>query len=353
MHDFLIGDKAIHKGSLPYVIAEVGVNHEGSIPVAIDLIRSAKRAGADAVKFQTYKASKLASVNSPAYWDQTKETTSSQHELFSKYDNFEEQDYIMLANVCKEEGIDFVSTPFDLEAVDFLEPLMPCFKIASADINNVPLLRRIARHGKPVIMSTGASTLEEIRFAVQTLADGGCCDIALLHCILNYPTEDENAHLGMIKGLAEEFPDCIIGYSDHTMPDAAMTTLSASYVLGALIIEKHFTHDKTLQGNDHYHAMNESDLQIFVEQARKLHALLGASEHKEPLKSEEISIQNARRSLVAATDIPAGTVLNEENLICKRPGTGISVSCWDEVIGMVAARDIQTDTVLAWEDVKR
>ncbi|MBX7148103.1 N-acetylneuraminate synthase family protein [bacterium] len=346
-----LGNKILSNDSLPYVIAEIGVNHEGSLEQAKRLIELTKEGGADAAKFQSYKADTLASKHSPAYWDTTKEPTLSQHQLFKKYDNFSPEDYVELAAHCRNVGIDFLSTPFDDASVEFLDPLMPFFKIASADLTNIPFLRRIASKKKPVLLSTGAATLGEIDIAVETLTRAGAKDILLLHCILNYPTENANAHLRMIKGLQRAYPDHLIGYSDHTLPDDAMTSLVSAYLLGAVVIEKHFTHDKTLIGNDHYHAMDVNDLKRFVSLAKRVHVLLGNAEHKSPITTEGISRLNARRSIVAARDISKGHKFTESDLTYKRPGTGVSPIHWDEVIGGSALRDIKADDVLQWSDI--
>jgi sialic acid synthase SpsE len=245
-----------------------------------------------------------------------------------------------------------VSTPFDKLAVELLDPLMPFFKIASADLTNTPLLRQVAQTGKPVVLSTGASTSDEVAVAVKTLRDAGCRELSLLHCVLNYPTADENAHLGMITGLRAEYPDLVIGYSDHTVPDAAMTALSTSYLLGARIIEKHFTHDKSLPGNDHYHAMDVHDLRVFVESVRKIDELTGADMDKAPVDTEEVSRLNARRSIVLDADVARGSKLTEAMLTYKRPGTGVSPVHWDSVIGRRAARNLERDHVLQWDDLE-
>ncbi len=345
-----LGKKRIDEESYPYVIAEIGVNHEGSFEKAKELISLAKEGGADAAKFQTYKAETLASRNSPSYWDLSKESTTSQYHLFKKYDAFGPTEYEALARYCEECDIDFLSTPFDMAAVDFLDPLVPFFKIASADLTNIPFLRKIGSKGKPVVLSTGASTLSEIRIALETLKKANCSEIALLHCILNYPTRDENAHLNMIVGLKENFPDYICGYSDHTHPDPAMTVLTTSYLKGARILEKHFTHDKTLPGNDHYHAMDVGDLRNFHGQLKKIRMIEGKKE-KTVFPSEEISRLNARRSVVLKQDIARGTVITNAMLIPKRPGTGITPLHWDEVIGMTAVRDLKEDHVLRWSDI--
>ena len=219
----------------------------GFVDLAKLLIDQAKEGGADAVKFQSYKAGSLASKNSPSYWDTNKEATKSQYELFSKYDSFGVNDYNELSDYCKKVNIEFISTPFDDNALEFLDPLMSFFKVASADLTNTPFLKKIAAKQKPVVLSTGASTLPEIDEAVQCLEQYGCPSIILLHCILNYPTPIENAHINMIKGLGCAFPNYFIGYSDHTLPDESMTPLLAAWLLGAVVLEKHFTHDKSLR----------------------------------------------------------------------------------------------------------
>ncbi|RUO65931.1 N-acetylneuraminate synthase [Pseudidiomarina planktonica] len=335
----------------PYIIAEIGVNHEGDKKLAKRLIREAKEGGAHAAKFQSYKAGKIASKDSPAYWDQTKEKTDSQYKLFLKYDSFEPEDYQELAEYCQELGIDFLSTPFDLDAVDFLDPLMPLFKIASADITNIPLIRKCASKKKPLIMSTGGSSLPEIENAVQTAKAAGAKDIVLLHCVLNYPTPEDNAQLGMIPVLARTFPECLIGYSDHVVPDETISALEASILLGACVLEKHFTHDKSLPGNDHYHAMDTIDLAEFVRKATKYRTLV-AGESKD-LAKEEAARKHARRSIVLARDMTKGEIINENDIIAKRPAHGISPLFWDEVIGMAVAQDLEDDTVLQWSMIER
>lgn len=347
----VLGSRTMTPTSTPYVIAEIGVNHEGSLDLAKRLIELAKEGGADGAKFQSYKADTLASKHSPAYWDTSKESTRSQHELFQKYDNFEPEDYAALAEHAQRCGIDFLSTPFDDAAVDYLRPLVPFYKIASADITNTPLLRRVACTGKPVVLSTGASNMEEVRWSVQTLHDAGATDVVLLHCILNYPCENRNAHVRMITGLAEAFPGYLIGYSDHTVPDPDMTALSVAYSLGAVVLEKHFTHDKTLPGNDHYHAMDVHDLRRFVDRMATIADILGEVSDKAPISTEEISRLNARRSIVLARSVRAGQVLVEADLTYKRPGTGVGPQDWDRVIGMTVNKDLADDHVLTWDDL--
>lgn len=346
-----LGRRTLTAGSTPYVIAEIGVNHEGDLDLAKRLVDLAKEGGADAAKFQSYKAGRIASRHSPAYWDTSKEPTLSQFQLFSKYDRFGADEYRALADHCRAVGIDFLSTPFDADAVEFLDPLVPFHKIASADLTNVPLLRQVAGKGKPVVLSTGASTLAEVDMAVATLERAGCRDIVLMHCVLNYPCPNGNAHLNMIEGLKRAYPDRVIGYSDHTLPDDRMLILTAAWLKGAVVLEKHFTHDKSLPGNDHYHAMDAADCRRLVDNVALLREVLGATDHKAPLVSEAPAREHARRSIVVDRPLTAGQVITEADITYKRPAHGVSPLFWDEVIGRKAARTLDEDHVLQWSDL--
>lgn len=346
-----LGDRRIGDDGPPYVIAEIGVNHEGSMETAKALVEQAKAGGAQAAKFQTYKAETLASRHSPAYWDTDQEPTESQFALFKKHDGFGDDEYRVLADHCAAVGIDFLSTPFDDHAVELLAPMVPFFKVASADLTNTPFLRKVAATGKAIVLSTGASTLDEIAVALGEIGRHGDGGVALLHCVLNYPTPYEAANLNMIDGLRQRFPDTVIGYSDHTVPDPSMAVLTAAYVKGARIIEKHFTNDKTLPGNDHYHAMDEGDLRRFSDNVGLLMQTAGATD-KAPLQSEEIARANARRSIVLARAVKAGEALDADALTYKRPGTGISPADWDTVLGRHAGVDLEEDHVLQWDDLE-
>ena len=339
--------KQIVTRQIPFLIAEIGVNHENDIKIAKKMIDEAKKAGADAVKFQTYKAEKLAVKDSPAYWDRTKEKTYSQYELFKKYDKFGEKEFLLLADYCKKRDIIFLSTPFDFSAADFLDKLVPFFKIASSDITNIPFIRYIARKKKPIILSTGAATIAEIDEAVNTIKEKGNRNIALLHCILDYPTQFEDANLNMIKHMKNIYPDLVIGYSDHTVPDKNMLILTMAYLSGAQIIEKHFTLDKSLPGNDHYHAMNPDDIRIFKNNL-DLILTIGGEYYKKPMACERVSRENARRSLVANTAIRKGQIITTKMLTMKRPGTGISPKFFDQVVGRRAGQDIAKDEIITW-----
>ena len=330
---------------MPLIIAEAGVNHEGSMETAKRLIDEACEGGAHAIKFQTYKAATLASKDSPAYWDTTKEPTTSQYELFTRHDKFWKSEFENLKRHCDSAGIEFMSTPFDVESAGFLNDLMEVVKISSSDITNKPFIKHLCSFGKPVLLSTGASYPHEIMEAVSWVEESGN-PLALLHCVLNYPTLDENAGLGMISTLRQLFPHLVIGYSDHTMP-GDMTVLETATLLGARILEKHFTHDKTLPGNDHYHAMDKRDLRRFVDSMARIQSIVGKPALVS-LPSEEPARKNARRSLVAARNIPAGKTIDKDDLTWKRPAHGISPRNYDEILGMKARADIAEDTVLRW-----
>ena len=230
-------------------------------------------------------------------------------------------------------------------SAEFLNELMPIFKISSSDITNKPFIEQICSYGKPIILSTGASHLWEVQEAVEWIGRFGN-PLALLHCVLNYPTPDENANLGMILGLQKAFPEHIIGYSDHTLP-GDMSNCETATLLGSCIIEKHFTHDKALPGNDHYHAMDKEDLKVFRKRIDKLFTLLGDFKVN-ALADEAISRRNARRSLVAARVIKAGAIVQRDDLTFKRPAFGISPRSIDELLGKKAVVDIVEDSVLQW-----
>lgn len=329
----------------PYVIAEAGVNHEGDIELAKRLIDEAAAGGAHAIKFQTYKAEKLASKDSPSYWDLNEEPTTNQVELFKKYDKFWKEDYEKLKTECDKRGIEFMSTPFDVDSADFLNDLMPVFKISSSDITNFPFIKYMCKFKKPILLSTGASRIWEIQQAVEVINEFGN-DLCLLHCILNYPTLTENANLGMILSQKIKFPELIPGYSDHTMP-GNMEVLKTAVLLGAVILEKHFTFDKSLPGNDHYHAMDKDDLKYFFKDMERMFVMLGEFE-KRPLDSEGAAIKNARRSLVLKRKVSEGETITYDHLTWKRPASGISPKYIDEVIGKKAVKDIEEDSVLKW-----
>ncbi|WP_020568344.1 N-acetylneuraminate synthase family protein [Neolewinella persica] len=332
----------------PFVIAEAGVNHEGSLELAKRLIDEAAEGGAQAIKFQSYKADKIAARESPAYWDLSKEPTTSQHELFKKYDKFWKKEFEALKMYCDQVGIEFLSTPFDVESATFLNELMDVYKISSSDLTNHPFIEFMCDFGKPILLSTGAANLDEIFAAVNLIKAKGN-PLCLLHCILNYPTPDQNANLGMILDLRRRFPDVVPGYSDHTLP-GDMGVLETALLLGAPVLEKHFTHDKSLPGNDHYHAMDREDLKHFFQRVDTLFGRLGGF-NKQALADEAPARRNARRSLVLKRDVAKGVALTYDDLTWKRPAFGISPQFIDEVIGKTALDNLATDAILHWNQL--
>ena len=340
----------------PFLIAEIGVNFydiakkEGisDMDAAKLMIDEAKKCGVDAVKFQSYKAETIASRNSPAYWDLSEEPTTSQFELFKKFDKFGVDEYKQLADYCKSVEIMFLSTPFDFASVDYLDEFMDIYKISSSDLTNIPFIKYIASKNKPILLSTGASTLAEIKQAVNAIEEVSDVDIAIMHCVLSYPTAYVDANLLMIKDLAEHFPDYEIGYSDHTKPDENMLVLTTAYNYGATILEKHFTLDKTLQGNDHYHGMDPEDVVKFWNSVDFLSKINGMK-NKQPLICESSSRKEARRSIIAFRDIKKGEEISRDDLTFKRPGTGIYPSEIENVVGRVAKEDIPEDTLIDFD----
>ena len=351
MNKVKLGNRIISKKSLPYIIAEIGVNHECSMKKAKKLIYLAKKGGADAAKFQTYKAHLITSKYAKSYWDTNKEKTKTQFELFKKYDSFEKRHYLELAKYCRKLDIEFISTPFDIEAVDMLDPLMRFYKISSSDITNLPLIEKIASKKKPVILSTGASTINEIKEALNCLKTNKCKNIVILHCILNYPTENKDANLNMISSLKNIFSDHIIGYSDHTLPSNDMLNITTAYLLGARIIEKHFTLNKKKAGNDHYHSMDFKDLKTIRNKIKNLHQIIGDKE-KTYLKSEKNSRKFARRSIVARKFIKKNQLIQLDDLICKRPGTGLEPKKIKLIVGKKAKKNIIEDQIIFNKDLK-
>lgn len=344
------------KMSKPYVIAEMGVNfYDTARALKISPLDAAKlyidkaaEAGIDCAKFQSYKAGTIVSKNSPAYWDTTKEQTKTQYELFLKHDSFGEAEYRELCDYTHMKGMDYTSTPFDYASADYLADMVDFYKISSSDLSNLPFIRHIGSKGKPVVLSVGAAYLSEVDEAVRALKESGCRGIAILHCVLSYPTDPRDANLRIIETLKRDFPDLRVGFSDHVAPDDTMMTLATAYLLGAEVIEKHFTLDKTLPGNDHYHAGDPEDFKKAIANFKWIDTVLGSGE-KTVLDCERVPRREARRSLVLTRDMHAGEVIGEKDLMPKRPGTGISPVYTDIVVGRKLVRDLPEDTILTWD----
>jgi Sialic acid synthase len=339
----------------PYLIAEMGVNfYDTALALGVSPLDAAKlyidaaaEAGIDCAKFQSYKAGTIVSKNSPAYWDTTKEPTKTQYELFLKHDSFGESEYRELCEYTHAKGMDYTSTPFDYASADYLYDMVDFYKISSSDLSNIPFIHHIGSKGKPVFISVGAAYLSECDEAIRTLKESGCKDIVILHCMLSYPTNPEDANLRIIQTLKKTFPDIRIGYSDHVAPDETMITLSTAYLLGAEVIEKHFTLDKSLSGNDHYHSGDPDDFKKAIHNFKMIDNILGNSE-KTVFDCELIPRREARRSLVLTHDMKAGDVIKKGDLMPKRPGTGISPQFEDIIIGRKIINDLPEDTILTW-----
>lgn len=317
--------------ALPYLIAEVGLNHGGDYALAVRMIHEAAAAGANAVKFQYVKADLLVAKDAPTYFQQDGNPAATQHEFFARSDRLDRADYEHLAYECQRVGVDFLCTVFEVDAVHWIAPLVPAFKVASADITNLPLLDAVATTGKPVYLSCGASTDAEIRDAI----DGRWMrpKVTLLHCVLAYPTPVEFANLGAIYRLCGAQGIGRMGYSDHTLFN--LDVLTTAWLLGASVIEKHFTLDKMLPGNDHYHSMDPTDLRALVAKFQELQAMIGDGE-KRVLPIEEPARQYARRGLYAKRDISHGQILTAEDIAILRPSARLGPERYAEVLGMPA-----------------
>ncbi len=341
------------------LIAEIGVNYYdiakergiSNMEAAKLMIKEAAGAGIHAVKFQTYKAGTLAAKASPYYWDITEEPTRSQYELFQKFDSFGYEEYKELKEYSDSIGTEFLSTAFDFESADYLDELMNVYKISSSDLSNIPFIEYQAKKDKPVLLSVGASNEDEIVRAVDAIRRNTDAPIVLLHCVLEYPTPLCDANLLKIATLKERFPDVYIGYSDHTKPTDDCDVIKTAYNLGAQLVEKHFTLNKTLKGNDHYHAMDPDDARAILASIDRLDMIRGNGSLVS-LETESAARSNARRSVVSSQFIEKGCVITKDMLTFKRPGTGISPGRIDTIIGKTAVVDIEDDTILQ-EDMFR
>ncbi len=327
------------------IIAEAGVNHNGSIDIAREMIYAAKKCRVDYVKFQTFKAERIANklAVQAEYQQNNLKKASPQVDMLRQLE-LTFTDFRLLNGCCKETGIKFMSTPFDLESIDFLTDIgMDYMKVPSGEITNLPYLRRIAKTGIPVIMSTGMCRMGEIEDAMDVLYNGGLSTdkITLLHCNTEYPTPMIDVNLRAMDTLRTAF-GTKVGYSDHTK---GIEVPIAAVAMGASVIEKHFTLDRTLPGPDHVASIEPDELKQMVDSIRNIEKAIGHSE-KQVSASERKNIQVARKSIVAACDIKRGEVLTEKKLTVKRPGNGISPMRWDSVIGQKAKRDFQEDELI-------
>lgn len=327
-----------------FIIAEAGVNHNGSLKRAKEMVIKAREAGADAIKFQTFKSEKLVSTfaEKAAYQiENTGSADESQLEMVKKlelsFDDFRE-----LQAFSKEKGIQFLSTPFDLESIDFLNQLeMPFWKLPSGEVTNYPYLVKIAQTHKDIVMSTGMCTLDEISEALAVLRENGAGKISLLHCNTEYPTPMEDVNLKAMETLKKAF-STPIGYSDHTK---GIEVPIAAVAMGTTIIEKHFTLDRNMEGPDHKASLEPSELKAMVQAIRNIEKAIGTGD-KKPTSSEIKNIAIARKSIVASQPIKKGEAFTEQNITTKRPGTGISPMRWRQVLGQKATRDFTEDELI-------
>ncbi len=325
------------------IIAEAGVNHNGSMTLAKEMVRAAKKAGADYIKFQTFVPEKLVSkfAGKAEYQKKTTGNDTSQLEMLRKL-ALSEDNFVELKRYCETTGIGFVSTPFELDSIAFLNKLdMDFWKLPSGEVTNLPYLEAIGRTKKKVIMSTGMCELAEIEDAIRVLEENGTKDITVLHCNTEYPTPFEDVNLRAMKRMAEVLKKPI-GYSDHTV---GIEVPIAAVALGATVIEKHFTLDKMMEGPDHKASLDPDELTAMVQAIRNIEKSLGSGE-KRRTASERKNCTAARKSIVAACNIRKDEVFTEKNLTIKRPGSGISPMRWYEVIGQKADRDYMTDELI-------
>lgn len=316
-----------------YIIAEAGVNHNGSLELAKQLVRAAAEADADAVKFQTFKADTLVSRDAPKadYQKQTTDAAESQYQMLKKLE-LSEGAHRELKTLCAELGIAFLSTPFDITDIPFLASLgMPFFKVPSGAITDLPYLRAINAQKKPVLLSTGMTTEDEVAAALKVLPD---CKVTLLHCTTEYPCPYGDVNLKALQTLQARF-SLPVGYSDHT-PGIEVSV--AAVALGATVIEKHFTLDRTMEGPDHKASLEPNELKALVTSVRHITDALSGDGTKAPVEAERAIASVARKSIVAKRAIAAGEIFSADNLATMRPGTGISPMCLDEVIGRTAGR---------------
>lgn len=325
------------------IIAEAGVNHNGDISVAKELAAKAKDCGADVVKFQTAKLESLVTDYAPMaeYQKENVKSAALQKEMIRKL-LLTYKEFVELSGYCKEIGIRFLSTPFDTDSVDFLASIgCTMWKIPSGEITNYPYLVKIAKLHQPIILSTGMSTLEEVEASVKLLKENGAEEIILLHCTTEYPAPFKNVNLKAMKTLQDKF-GCPVGYSDHTL---GIEIPIAAVGMGAVIIEKHFTLDRDMEGPDHKASLEPDELRMMVSAIRNIEEALGDG-IKRPFSGEIPNMAVARKSIVAAHIIKKGERLTEDNLTTKRPGTGIDPMRWNEVIGMTADRDYEADEMI-------
>lgn len=333
-----------------FLIAEAGVNHNGSLEIAKEMIDLAAETKVDAIKFQTFVTEKMILKSTPKaqYQKTAREDKENFYDMLKKYE-FSLEDFKILRDHCSKRGIIFLSTPFDNTSVEWLEELkVPVYKISSGDMDNFPLLSIICTKNKPILLSTGMATLSEVRESVEFINSKEINEIVLFQCTTNYPASYEDLNLNVIDTYKKEFPNVILGFSDHSIGIEASL---AAVGKGAKVVEKHFTLDKKMEGPDHKASMNPTELAKWVESVRIVELALGSSE-KLPAKSELEISKIAKKSIVAKRDLKKGDILKKEDLAIKRPGYGISPKEYYNMIGKIVKNEIFSDTIIKWEDLE-
>ncbi|MFA5097231.1 MAG: N-acetylneuraminate synthase [Candidatus Margulisiibacteriota bacterium] len=336
------------KGSV-FIIAEAGVNHNGSLRLAKKLVDAAKKAGADAVKFQTYRTEDLVTRRAPKAAYQNKTVPGkSQYDMLKSLE-LSVQEFKALSSYCRKKKILFLSTPFDIRSADLLRSLgMKMFKVSSGDLTNIPMLKHIAKYKRPIILSTGMATINEVKEAVKAVYSAGNRKIVLLHCTSNYPARYEDVNLRAMDTMAKEL-GLPVGYSDHTQ---GLEISIAAAARGASVIEKHFTLSRKMKGPDHMSSIEPDELSKLVSAIKKVELSMGDGV-KAPRNSEKAALRVGRKSLVASVDIPKGSRLTRQMIAVKRPGTGMSPSNIGKIIGRTAKKDIGKDKLIMEGDIKR
>jgi sialic acid synthase SpsE len=329
------------------IIAEAGVNHNGNLNLAYKLIRSAKRAGADIIKFQTYKANLLTTKKAPRFWSWSGEVKKggTQYDSYSRLDSFSKIEYQKIIKECKRVGIEFMSTPFDIASAKMLRNIgMKGYKIASCDITNFQLLEYVAKTKMPILLSTGASNVEEIKKAVAIINKNGNKKILIMHCTLCYPTAVSDVNLNAITDLKNKFKNMLIGFSDHSLGSLMPT---AAFSIGISALEKHFTVNKKLKFSaDHWLSVDEKELKEIVTNSKLIAEAKSKGKLKKILKCEKKTRKYARRSIVSNRFIKKGNIIKNDDLSLKRPGTGIQPSQIKSLIGKIAKKNINADTII-------
>ena len=332
------------------IIAEAGVNHNNSLKIAEKLIKAAKNAGADIIKFQTYKAEKLVSKKAPRFWNWSGEVKEkgTQFDSYKRLDKFGFKEYKKLKKLCEKYDIEFMSTPFDNESADMLQKIgVKGFKVASCDITNYLLLKHLSKKKLPLLLSTGASNINDIKNALKVIKKNGNPPVCIMHCTLCYPTEPKDVNMFALKDISKHFPKNLLGLSDHTLGNLFAPS---SVLLGVRAIEKHFTINKKLKKSaDHWLSVDEKELEELVDNSKNILNSIGI-EKKIKLKCENKTYKFARRSILANKNIKKGQIIKETDLICKRPGTGLPASQVFNIIGKKAKKIILKDEFLKLND---